>query len=240
MTNLEYDNLPLPNKQVYDLCIKYCNGNVSAFANMIGVSKQVLNRIFKIDPRSGKHPSVSQSIKKSISIALGYDETWFIDSKTRNVDIVVSSSQSRAGIPYFGESEMAAAGTFKGFGNGLFAKEASEMIKLPSLQWRDGDFAIPVRGRSMIDKEHPDQCINDGAIVCLRPWRERFIRWGEIYCFATHDGFVVKRPMPSPKGDEYMLLVSSNEEEGYMPFEVERSAVIDIAIVTAIINLQVL
>ena len=69
-----YDELPVINKRVYDLVVKYENGNVSKFAERIGVTQQVLNRIFKKDSRNGKYPSVSPDIKNGLLNSLGIDE----------------------------------------------------------------------------------------------------------------------------------------------------------------------
>ena len=171
-----------------------------------------------------------------------FNDSWLIDGTgdmlkgdNNSINYDITKEQS---IPFFGESEIVTAGILSGFGNALMAQDITNVITLPMLNKKEGDFAMQVRGRSMIDTVHPDQNINDGAIVVLRPWRESFIEWGEIYCIATRNGFVVKRLMPSDS-DEKIVCVSSNDAE-YKPFDVYKSDITDIAKVKAIINLQIL
>lgn len=63
---LNYEELPLPNKKVYDLVQNLTLGNVKLFSEYIGVKQQVLDRIFKKDPRNNKYPSVSENIKSAL------------------------------------------------------------------------------------------------------------------------------------------------------------------------------
>lgn len=75
---INYDELPVANKKVYDLVVKYAEGNVSKFAKKIGVKQQVLNRIFKKDGRNGEYPSVSPNIKNGLLNSLGIDEIYLL------------------------------------------------------------------------------------------------------------------------------------------------------------------
>lgn len=234
MTKNEYNSLPLENRRLFDLVNEYTGGNVSMFANSIGVKQQSVYRVFKIDQRSGKYPSVSSDIKDAIKDKFGIEYSYYVNEDEEEPKL----SKSNQSIPFFGESEIVTAGILSGFGNALMAQDITKVITMPMLDKKDGDFALQVRGRSMIDTVHPDQNINDGAIVVLRPWRESFIEWGEIYCIATRNGFVVKRLMPSDS-DEKIVCVPSNDAE-YKPFDVYKSDITDIAKVKAIINLQIL
>lgn len=146
---------------------------------------------------------------------------------------------SDKGVPFIGDTEHVNAGPLAGFGEGIAASDITDYVLLPMLKHREGDFAVRTRGRSMIDTRHPDQNINDGAIICVRPWHERHIQWGEIYCIATTDGYAVKRLMPS-QNDNVLRCVSSNEDEGYLPYDVPTADIKGIGKVTAIINLQLL
>lgn len=72
VSNSQAKSLPLPeaNQRVLGLIDKYSEGNVSAFAaSLKGVSTQSLNRIFNIDVRTKKYPSVSASIVTAITRA---------------------------------------------------------------------------------------------------------------------------------------------------------------------------
>lgn len=70
--------MPLPNRKIFDLAAERTAGNVSALADMIGVKQQSLDRLFKIDKRSGKYPSVSPDIKKALKDKLGIDEIYLL------------------------------------------------------------------------------------------------------------------------------------------------------------------
>ena len=63
---IDVERLPLDNYAVYQLILKETNGNVSEFANRIGIAQQRINRLFSVDARSGRHPSVSDSIMDAI------------------------------------------------------------------------------------------------------------------------------------------------------------------------------
>ena len=63
---IDVEMLPLDNYAVYQLILKETNGNVSEFANRIGIAQQRINRLFSVDARSGKYPRVSESIMETI------------------------------------------------------------------------------------------------------------------------------------------------------------------------------
>ena len=83
---LNYEELPLPNKKVYDLVQHLTEGNVKLFSEYIGVKQQVLDRIFKKDPRNNKYPSVSENIKSALKKKYGFGDDWFYtNEKSGNV-----------------------------------------------------------------------------------------------------------------------------------------------------------
>ena len=141
-------------------------------------------------------------------------------------------------IPFFDE-EIFTGGYLQGEGNAICAFEKVDDVKLPFLRVKEGDFAVQVHGRSMIDTEHPELSINDGAIVCLRPWRENFIEYGERYAIATSSGFTVKYIAPSEK-EGFIKVVPANKGENFAPYYINMSDITGFARVTAIINLQIL
>lgn len=92
-TSVDTSNMPYANRKVYELIQKETNGSVRAFAQSINVSQQSLNRIFCIDKRNGKYPSVSNEIKKNIIEVYGKDEIWFIaDADSTESQIIKSNS----------------------------------------------------------------------------------------------------------------------------------------------------
>lgn len=178
-------------------------------------------------------PSVDKA-EKILMAAPDLNRVWLL---TGEGDMIIGQRNETTGIPFMGEAEMVAAGDLAGFGQPITPAQVTDNIILPALHFKPGDFAVSVRGRSMVDTEHPELSINDGAIVCLRPWNESFIRWGEIYCLFTTSGYAVKKLQPSDK-DDCLMCVSSNEGEGYMPYKVSKAEIRGIAKVTAVINLQ--
>ena len=146
--------------------------------------------------------------------------------------------EEQSGIPYFDE-EIFTCGYLQGTGDGLSAVQKVDDVKIPFLKVREGDFAVQVHGRSMIDTEHPELSINDGAIICLRPWREDFIEYGERYAIATKSGFTVKYITSSDK-DGYVKCVPANKGEHFEPYYINVCDITGIAKVTAIINFLIL
>ena len=145
---------------------------------------------------------------------------------------------SEGAVPFFDE-EIVTGGNLQGTGAPLMRNNAIDYVRLPFLNIKDGDFAVQVHGRSMIDTEHPELSINDGAIVCLRPWNVGFIEWGERYAVATRQGYSVKYLVPSDK-EGCIKCVPANKSENFAPYYIDEDEVIGIAKVTAIINLQIL
>ena len=82
-----YEELPFANKKVYDLVLHYTDGNISMFADYIGVSQQVLERIFRKDKRNDKYPKVSDGIKNSLKTKFGFNDVWFVDSSNNAVEV---------------------------------------------------------------------------------------------------------------------------------------------------------
>lgn len=141
-------------------------------------------------------------------------------------------------LPFF-DDEIFTGGYLQGTGSPLLEARKVDDVKLPFLRVKDGDFAVQVHGRSMIDTEHPELSINDGAIVCLRPWNESFIEYGERYAIATRSGFTVKYIAESDK-EGFVKCVPANKGENFAPYYINVSDITGFAKVTAIINLQIL
>lgn len=201
-------------------------------ASMMGVPPSYVNAILAGRKKVGKKTA------DKMSNLFGLSYSWLLTGEGDMLAGDAGNVNRAVGIPFV-EGENVNAGALAGYGEGLNSNDITDHISLPALAWRDGDFAVRTRGRSMIDKQHPEQNINDGAIVVLRPWREHHIQWGEIYCIATNDGYAVKRLMPG-NDERHVTCVSSNENEGYMPYQVEYQDIQGIAKVTAIINMQLL
>ena len=208
------------------LYLKHKRIGQNKFEAMAGISNGYINNL--------KNCPSENLLKKILLTAPDLNRVWLL---TGEGDMIIGLRNETTGIPFMGEAEMVAAGDLAGFGQPITPAQVTDNIILPALHFKPGDFAVSVRGRSMVDTEHPELSINDGAIVCLRPWNESFIRWGEIYCLFTTSGYAVKKLQPSDK-DDCLMCVSSNECEGYMPYKVSKAEIRGIAKVTAVINLQ--
>lgn len=82
-----YNEMPLPNRKIYDLVCEKTDGNVRVFADILGIKQQTLNRIFNRDPRNGKYPSVSDEIKAALKSKLGLDELWLFSGSEQDGDV---------------------------------------------------------------------------------------------------------------------------------------------------------
>ena len=102
--NIDYDSLPLPNRKIYDLVLEKSGGNVKAFADLIRVPQQNLDRIFKIDRRNSKYPAILAEIKQALYAEFGYTEVWLFTedtSKTTDDSEVTKSTEHTSGVPYY-------------------------------------------------------------------------------------------------------------------------------------------
>ena len=87
-----FNELPPQNKKVYQLVLDSTNGNIAAFAREIGVSQQSFQRIFKIDSRTNKYPSISNQIKEAIFKKFNLDEVWLVSESTIPQNIFINTA----------------------------------------------------------------------------------------------------------------------------------------------------
>ena len=141
----------------------------------------------------------------------------------------------RQGIPLL-DGEHIAAGLPSGKAEPL---QDIDYINFPGIKNKIGDLAVKAKGRSMVDTEHPERSIPDGAIVVLSTRHGSYIEWGETFCIATRDGYTIKRLQPG-HDENYVKCVSNNEKEGFIPFEIPTKDIITIKRVTAVITIKTL
>jgi transcriptional regulator with XRE-family HTH domain len=193
--------------------------NQGQLAVALGISPQYMSDLVK-----GRKQKSEEKYAKKLAELCGEEEPQTIDTKVA--------------VPFF-DDEIFTGGYLQGTGDNFSAYAHADVVRLPFLKVKDGDFAVQVHGRSMIDTEHPELSINDGAIVCLRPWRESFIEYGERYAIATRSGFTVKYIAESDR-EGYVKCVPANKEENFTPYYINENDITGIAKVTAIINLQIM
>lgn len=112
-----------------------------------------------------------------------------------------------------------------------FSQERAEVVGsvlLPGLPVGPDVPYFQVRGDSMVCHADPSKSIPAGAWVGVRAHQSQSIRWGEVYAFNTLDGPMVKKLLPSDKGDDYIRCVSYNVEEGYHPFDIPKNEIIGV------------
>lgn len=192
--------------------------NQGQLAVALGISPQYMSDLLK-----GRKPKSEEKYAKKLL-------------KLCNDDF--QPGEPREMVPFFDE-EIFTAGYLRGTGEPLSIYNKIDDVRLPFLKVKDGDFAVQVHGRSMIDTDHPELSINDGAIVCLRPWRERYIEYGERYAIATKSGFTIKYIAASDKED-HIKCVPANKGEHFEPYYINVRDITGVARVTAIINFQIL
>lgn len=96
--------------------------------------------------------------------------------------------------------------------------------------FRGADFLIPVKGSSMYPK------YNSGDIVaCKKLPIDTFFQWNKVYVLDTDQGPLIKRIQQGSDKDA-LLIVSDNEK--YVPFELKRQNIYNIALVLGVIRLE--
>lgn len=103
----------------------------------------------------------------------------------------------------------AEGGSLSGFADSVALRDCERIISPIS----GADFAISVHGDSMAP-EYP----NGSKVIIKRVNERAFIEWGKAYVLDTCNGVVIKKLMPSSKGEEYVSCVSVNPD--YPPFDV--------------------
>lgn len=218
--------MPIRNQKLRELIDSQFNGNVSEFAKTIGKSQQVINRLFSIDKRSGKYPTISNEIEKAILAKVDVREDYFdfqisspeVEPKRSpvyNVSKIAESLQATR-EPYNIKTKPhlpvnAVAGLIGEYYNGIHADqcERSNVIN----QFPQYDFTMSINGDSMEPNLH-----HGDIIACHQIFKT--IQWGGIYLIDTNDGAFVKKI--EEEGDS-IRCISLNKD--YKDFLIEKSDV---------------
>lgn len=205
--------------------------NQETFRKEVGISQSYLSEL-----ETGKK-NLTEELYNSIierfgrSIIIPFIE---VDCDNIAINIPHLECNNKNVIPLF-ELEAASCGMPSGFEVAIEANKCDRYI-IPDLA--GCDFTIRTRGRSMINRSHPERSIPERSIVGCRIWKSRsHVRWGEVYALATPDGVVVKKIMPSEK-DGYIKCVSFNEEEGFIPYDLPADEIQDWAIVVGVVTVM--
>lgn len=212
---MDTSEMPYANRKIYELVQNETNGNVSAFAQKIKVTQQSLNRIFCIDKRNGKFPSVSNDIKQAIIETYGKDEIWFISDLGSNEN---SSSEEgnniqsnqitpqinyTSGVPYYNVDFIG------GFDIVLNDQTAKPEYLIDFKKYNEATCWCNVTGHSM----EPE--ITHGDIIALKKIEDMsFLPLGEVYAIVTTNGMrTIKRLGPSNNTKCYTLVPTNKSPE---------------------------
>lgn len=214
-------NLPIENQRVKKVIDMYCDGNELRFSKEIGISQPRINRLFSLDPRSGKYPIVSfEIIQAIINKYIIVSAEWLISGRgsveisKENVLNEPFSIYKKDGdktlesqaVPLYNIE--ATAGIVTLF-NDTAATTPIDYIQIPNLPKCDG--AVYITGDSM----YP--LLKSGDIIMYKQIHniQDGIFWGEMYMISIdQDGdemVTVKYIQKSEKGEQWIKLVSQNK-----------------------------
>lgn len=210
-TDMNINDMPYANKKVYELIQSETDGNVRAFAKSINVSQQSMNRIFCVDKRNGKYPSISNEIKQGIIDTYGKDEIWFISdiSSYRQSEIIPQEEQHPTDSSY----KLVPVIHIDSVGgmhsdNDIAGEPQYIEGYVPFVNAQEDDKAIYQSGDSMIPTIPPGSLMQ---IREVRNWREYF-GYGNIFVIELTDGRritkEVSRYSENPK--DYIWCISHN------------------------------
>ena len=191
-------------------------------ADYLGISKSYMSKLV-----SGVMKLRPEHLYQLISNDKGWNTEFLTDSTWDNLESSknkIASQQENIGIPLIPLEAIAGPGT------PVYEDEKEfEYYSVPA--FRDSDFLIRVKGDSMAPK------FTGGDIVACKLVKERFFfQWGRVYVLYTQSqGVMIKRIQPSEKED-CIKCVSDNEK--YAPFDVPKSDIVSLALVSGSITLE--
>ena len=203
-------------KQRLEAFIKIKKISVRKFEQRAGLSNGYMSQL--------RRSPTAEKIESIIDAFPELNRLWLL---TGEGDMMVSdgcAAPSGASPAYGGQ--MLQGGSAAGF-----SQERAEVVGsvlLPGLPVGPDIPYFQVRGDSMVCHADPSKSIPAGAWVGVRAHQSQSIRWGEVYAFNTLDGPMVKKLLPSDKGDDYIKCVSYNVEEGFHPFDIPINEIIGV------------
>lgn len=201
-------------KERLEYFLKYKRISKAEFGRSIGVSAAFVTSI-----RKSIQPDKIEAIKAAYP---DLNITWLLTGEGDMMVSDVGAAPMEASPAYGGQ--MLQGGSAAGF-----SQERAEVVGsvlLPGLPVGPDVPYFQVRGDSMVCHADPSKSIPAGAWVGVRAHQSQSIRWGEVYAFNTLDGTMVKKLLPSDKGDDYIKCVSYNVEEGFHPFDIPKNEII--------------
>lgn len=180
MKRVSKDLMPLPNRKLYEIIEQNFDGSVRQFCQECKVSQPRINRLFFVDVRTGKFPSVSHSLQRVVINHFSLPDDYFAnDNVGKRLTTTQSTIDTRPRI-----NVKAAAGSLDGFADSVMLRDCEQIpvIKV----FPTYDFTIIISGESM------EPLFYGGDEVAIRRVLD-FIEWGKTYVLDTRDGAVIKR-----------------------------------------------
>lgn len=208
--NIDFSSLPPVNRRVYEIIQTETKGNKTEFARSLGEAQQKIARLFSVDNRSNKYPTVSKNILKAIERVYNIRYNWLLtgEGEKYNSPNLIEDNEIKddnGKIPLVTIS--AIGGELNGDDQCMMPYECESIIS----PIRNAQMAIRVSGDSMSPR-YPN-----GSIVFIKPIDQSiFIEWGSCYVLNTTNGTIVKRVF---KGENNMIECRS-ENPDYPPFGV--------------------
>lgn len=207
-----------------------------SFANTIGFNYSTFNNYM-----TGRRTSVDIALIEKIVKSFGdIDAGWLLTGdgsmiKVENKSEAIFATNKYPLKPFVDIADISYI-MQRGF-NILVSGKECEYLSLPISTTYD--FSIRATGDSMVNRVRPEKSINSGDIVACRLWKSKnHIRWGEVYALSTEDGVIIKKIEKSEKED-FILCVSYNVEENYLPYELPMSEVKEMALVVGVVSVVV-
>lgn len=214
--------LPDENLALYQLIKEKTGGILKDFALSLELQPQTIQRLFKIDKRTGRYPSVSTEIKRKVSEKYGIPEDWCeamaenIENQKAEAEITVSTDLRPRILNY------AFAGPLTDE-----IKEAKEYAPVNRMLPKY-DCTIIIRGDSMEPTYH-----SGDEIAILDVTGTGFIQWGKAYILDTSQGAIIKRLYNDEKG---IKCVSDNKL--YEPFVISRREILHIYKIVGFVRIE--
>ena len=201
-------------KQRLEAFIKMKKISVRKFEQRAGLSNGYMSQL--------RRSPTAEKIESIIDAFPELNRLWLLTGEGDMMVSDVGAAPMEASPAYGGQ--MLQGGPAAGF-----SQERAEVVGsvlLPGLPVGPDVPYFQVRGDSMVCHADPSKSIPAGAWVGVRAHQSQSIRWGEVYAFNTLDGPMVKKLLPSDKGDDYIKCVSYNVEEGFHPFDIPKNEII--------------
>ena len=228
-SKIDKAGLPSSNLAVYQLVNKESGGIIKDFASKLNVPPQTIQRLFKIDKRTGRYPVITSEMKNKIAKAYGLQGDWCesMSEKIEESREWRSEKESSDAIPV---KSMQRPRKLNYTMSGRLSEELAETKEYAPVNplIPDCDCTIIIRGDSM------EPTYRSGDEIALRDvTKTGFIQWGAPHLMDTTQGIVLKRLYEDPKG---IKCVSDNKM--YEPFVVPKSEVCRIYRVVGFARIQ--